>query len=107
MSLQTTPPPSIFLTFRHAWMVRSDRPESELYDADCWLQVQPSNFELNEASFFMGISHIVYAPIPEHVFIALRAALAHWLEAWILLKGFMKVMAQFIKLLFCLVLILF
>ena len=40
-----------------------------------------TNFELNEASFFMGISHIVYAPIPEHVFIALRAALAHRLEA--------------------------
>ena len=87
-----------FLTFRRAWMVRSDRPESELYDADCWLQVQPTNFELNEASFFMGISHIVYAPIPEHVFIALRAALAHILEALNFLKGFMKISAAFIKL---------
>ena len=48
----------------------------------------------------MGISHIVYAPIPEHVFIALRAALAHRLEALNFLKGFMKVMALFIKLLF-------
>ena len=47
----------------------------------------------------MGISHIVYAPIPEHVFIALRA-LAHRLEALNFLKGFMKVMALFIKLLF-------
>ena len=81
-------------------MVRSDRPESELYDADCWLQVQPTNFELNEASFFMGISHIVYAPIPEHVFIALRALalrVAHRLEALNFLKGFMKGTAQLIK----------
>ena len=49
----------------------------------------------------MGISHIVYAPIPEHVFIALRALalrVAHRLEALNFLKGFMKVMALFIKL---------